>query len=263
MRPRIALAKLLVHAGELLRTLPVVVLRPSDMLESSRLTNEQVADRYQALNVVDRGLTSDELALLEKVAAPIGRVLILGGGGGREAVWFAQQGWQVAAVDLSPHMLQAARDAMAQRQLAFDGWVGDVALAELPGESYDLIWMSTFLYSWILNRKRRIAMLRRIRDALKPGGALVVSFYWHPGARSGPKAVLLRRALAWLTLGNIQYENGDTVLDALDISHAFSTEHELQAELAAGGFDGSDGRSIRVEGIGPGAAVLHKRNADG
>jgi SAM-dependent methyltransferase len=260
MTPRIVLAKLLVRAGELLRTMPVVVLRPSDILECSRLTNEQTATHYAAMNFVDQGLTSDELALLEKVPVRIGRVLILGGGGGREAVWFAQHGWHVAAVDLSPQMLRAAGEAMAQRQFAFDGWLGDVALVELPRESYDLIWMSTFLYSWVLNRKRRIAMLRRIRDALKPGGALVVSFYWHHHARSSPKAVLLRRVFAWLTLGNTGYENGDTVHGTLDISHAFSTEQELQSEFDAGGFDGF-GERIIIGGIGPGAAILRKRES--
>jgi SAM-dependent methyltransferase len=259
MKPRIALAKLLVRAGEFLRTMPVVVLRPSEVREYSRMTNEQTAIHYAAANAADRGLTSDELSLLEKVPTRTGRVLILGGGGGREAVWFAQHGWHVAAVDISSNMLQETRAAMTQRELAFDGWVGDAALVELPRDSYDLVWMSTFLYSWILNRKRRIAMLRRIRDALKPGGALVVSFYWHPHARSGPKAVLLRRVFAWLTLGNIHYENGDTVVSALDISHAFSTEQELQSEFDAGGFESLGDRKISIGGVGPGAAVLRNR----
>ena len=186
-------------------------------------------------------------------------MLILGGGGGREALWFARQGWQVAAVDFSARMLQQTRERMAERQFASSGWVGDIARLDAPPGSFDLVWVSMFLYSTVLNRARRIAMLRRIHDALAPGGVLVVSFHWQPEARSGRTGVMVRKLIAWLTLGNLGYENGDLLFGTLEFRHAFHREQDLCAEFDAGGFEILHGGPIVFHGMGRGGAILRKR----
>jgi SAM-dependent methyltransferase len=205
---------------------------------------------------VDAGLTRDELELWERVPARVGRVLILGGGGGREAVWFARQGWQVAAMDFSAQMLEQARASMAQRQFAFEGWVGDIAHLDAPPESFDLVWVSMFLYSAVLNRQRRLDMLRRIRQSLKPGGALVISFHWQPNARHSSKGVLARKVIAWLTLGNTGFENGDILFGTLEFRHAFGAEQDLCAEFDASGFETL--HLTVFDGMMRGGAVLRK-----
>jgi SAM-dependent methyltransferase len=237
MRFRIALVRFLLRSGEFLRTLPVVVLRPTDMVEWTRQGYERWSRAHRTANDVDAGLTRDELEMWEHVPVRAGRVLILGGGGGREAIWFARQGWQVAAVDFSAQMLEQARASMAQRQFAFEGWGGDIARLDAPRESFDLVWVSMFLYSAVLNRQRRLEMLRRIRQSLKPGGALVISFHWQPNARHSSKGVLALKAIAWLMLGNTGFENGDILFGTLEFRHAFSAEQELRAEFDAGGFE--------------------------
>jgi SAM-dependent methyltransferase len=237
MRFRIALARFLLRAGGFLRMLPVVVLRPADMVDWSRQAYERGSRAYRIANDVDDGLTPDELEMWQRVPVRAGRVLILGGGGGREAVWFARQGWQVAAVDFSAQMLEQARESMAQRQFAFEGWGGDIARLDARRESFDLVWVSMFLYSVVVNRQRRLEMLRRIRQSLKPGGVLVVSFHWQPNARRGSKAVLALKAIAWLMLGNTRFENGDILFGTIEFRHAFSAAQDLQAEFDAGGFE--------------------------
>jgi len=94
-----------------------------------------------------------------------------------------------------------------------------------------------FLYSAVFTRARRVEMLRRISRALRPGGILVVSFHWDPRARRGARAVAARRLVAWLTLGNTGYENGDILSGTLEFRHAFGAEQDLRAEFAAGGFE--------------------------
>ena len=94
-----------------------------------------------------------------------------------------------------------------------------------------------FLYSAVFTRARRVEMLRRISRALRPGGILVVSFHWDPRARRGARAVAARRLVAWLTLGNTGYENGDILFGTLEFRHAFGAEQDLRAEFAAGGFE--------------------------
>lgn len=259
VRPRVALAKLLHRTGELLRSLPVVVLHPRDMVEWSRQTYERGARAYAAENVVDAGLSDDELALWARVPARRGRVLVLGGGGGREALWFARQGCQVAAVDFSAQMLEQTRASLERRGFAFAGHVGDIALLEAPPASFDLVWTSMFLYSAVLNRARRVAMLRRIADALAPGGILVVSFVWEPAARSSRKAVAARKLVAWLTRGNTAYEKGDQMFGTLEFRHTFADENDLRAELDEGGFDLVDDGLVLFAELGRGGAVVRKR----
>jgi SAM-dependent methyltransferase len=237
MRFRIALARFLLRVGEFLHTLPVVVLRPEDMVEWTRQRYERGSRMFASENDVDEGLAHDERTLWDHVSVHAGRILILGGGGGREAIFFARQGLQVAAVDFSSQMLEQARASMAQRQFTFEGWVGDIAHLDAPRESFDLVWTSMFLYSAVLTRARRVEMLQRIRNALKPGGILVVSFHWQPNVWHGSKGVLARKIIAWLTLGNTGFENGDILFGTLEFRHAFCAEQDLRAEFDAGGFE--------------------------
>jgi SAM-dependent methyltransferase len=256
MNIRIRLAHFMIRLGELICSLPVVILRPADMVEWSRQGYERGSNYFQSANDVDAGLTSDELELWKHVPNLSGRVLILGGGGGREAIWFARQGWQVAAMDFSAQMLEQARESMAQHQFPFEGRVGDMAQLETPSESFDLVWISMFLYSSVLNRLRRLEMLHRIWQALKPGGILVISFHWQPGAQHGSKGVLMRKAIAWLTLGNIAFENGDILFGTLEFRHAFDAEQDLHAEFDASGFETL--YLTEFDGMMRGVAVLQK-----
>lgn len=237
MRPRTALARFLLRLSGFLRTLPVVVMRPADMVEFSRQAYERNSRTYGDLNDPDRGLWPDETTLWEEVPRRAGRMLILGGGGGREAIVFARQGLQVTAVDFSHQMLAQAEEHMATRGLDFRGWVGDISLLEAPARSFDVAWISMYLYSVVLTRKRRVQMLRRIRRALTPGGVLVCSFHWDPRARVGRRGELLRKALAWLSLGNTGFENGDILFGSIEFRHAFGREEDLRSEFRAGGFE--------------------------
>jgi SAM-dependent methyltransferase len=253
---RIALARMLLRAGEFLRTLPVVVLRPEEMVEWTRQRYELGSSIYAGASDVESGLTNDERTLWDHAQAHAGRILILGGGGGREAIFFARQGLHVTVIDFSIQMLEQARNSMAQRQFTFEGWVGDIACFDAPHEQYNLVWISMFLYSAVLTRARRVEMLRRIHDSLKPGGVLVVSFHWQPNAWHGSKGFWARKVIAWLTLGNTGFENGDILFGTLEFRHAFRAEQDLRAEFNAGGFEV---RHLSVfEGMMRGGAVLCK-----
>ena len=115
MNLRIRFARLLLSAGKFLQTLPVAVLRPSDMSEWARVRYDRHSAAWNTQNDPDAGLTKDEMTLWEHVPTREDKLLILGGGGGREAIFFARQGWQVTAFDLSAGMLAEARAAMQAR----------------------------------------------------------------------------------------------------------------------------------------------------
>lgn len=237
MRPRIALARFLLRLSAFIKDLPVVVMRPADMVEFSRQAYERGSHTSGTLNDPDAGLSRDEMVLWEYVPCRAGRMLVLGGGGGREAIAFARQGFAVSGVDFSKGMLAQARECMAQRGLDFEGWIGDISQLEAPPESFDVVWISMFLYSVVLGRARRVEMLRRIRKTLKPGGVLVCSFHWDPRARVSRRKERLMKAVAWLTLGNTGFESGDILFGTIEFRHAFSTEEDLRSEFATGGFE--------------------------
>ena len=107
------------------------------------------------------GLLADELAGL-----PPGRALDLGCGAGRTAIWLAEHGWEVTAVDFSDAAL-----AIARAQRADIEWVpADLREYEPEPEAFDLVLV---LYMHMPAGDRR-AILAGATAALAPGGTLVV-----------------------------------------------------------------------------------------
>lgn len=109
--------------------------------------------------------------LVEEVgeAAP-GRALDLACGEGRNAVWLAQQGWEVTGVDFSAAGLDKAR-ALADARGVTVRWIeADVLVWDPPPDAFDLV---AVLYLHLPPRDRR-AVLRRAAGAVRPGGTLLV-----------------------------------------------------------------------------------------
>ena len=79
-------------------------------------------------------------------------------------------------------------------------------------------------------------MLKRIRKALRPGGYFVCQFHWNPKMKLR-KGDLVRKAFAFLTLGNFWYEKGDMLWGNVVFIHAFTSEDELRTEFEEGGFE--------------------------
>ena len=77
MRPRIALGRFLIRLGKFVQSLAVMVMRPDDLVEFGRqmYTRPHNVASWGRPGLVDRGLSPDETALLEKLplAASQGR----------------------------------------------------------------------------------------------------------------------------------------------------------------------------------------------
>lgn len=99
-----------------------------------------------------------------------GRALDLGTGEGRNAVWLAQQGWNVTAVDFSRVALERGA-AIAQRNGVDVEWVhGDLTHYHPPATTFDLV---VVLYLHLAPDARR-ALLEQAAGALRPGGRLLI-----------------------------------------------------------------------------------------
>jgi SAM-dependent methyltransferase len=236
--PRIAGAQLLIRLGRFIQSLAVMFMRPDDLTEFSRrfYAHPSQVKHWTSEEFVAQGLNDLEKALLEKVPLRGGPLLLLGVGGGREAIPLARLGFAVTGVDFVPGMTALARENAARQGLCLETEVQEVSRLQAPEASYDLAWLSNSMYSSIPTRERRVAMLKKIYRALKPGGYFICTFHWEPEARFSPRVEQVRRMFALLTLGNLWYESGDLLWGNAEFIHAFASEAELAAEFAEAGF---------------------------
>jgi SAM-dependent methyltransferase len=101
-----------------------------------------------------------------------GRALDLGCGEGGDAVWLAERGWDVVAVDISDTALGRAREAAENRGVTDRIEFVQVDLSEeFPEGTFDLV-SSQFLHSTV--RLDRTKILANAAAALRSGGLLVI-----------------------------------------------------------------------------------------
>lgn len=103
---------------------------------------------------------------------PLGRALDLGCGEGADALWLAEHGWDVVAVDVSATALQRAAEAASERNLLsrIDFQRHDLN-ETFPHGTFDLISAQYFHSPARLDRE---AVLRRAAERVNPGGVLLI-----------------------------------------------------------------------------------------
>jgi SAM-dependent methyltransferase len=119
-----------------------------------------------------------------RAASGSGRALDLGCGTGRDAVYLAQQGWSVTAVDAVPNALGAARRRSERAGAEVDFRRGDVTRLEDLGldPGYDLVLDRGCFHGLTDDERDRCA---RGVNALAAADAELVMFAFSPG-RHGP-----------------------------------------------------------------------------
>ncbi len=125
-------------------------------------------DRYRDTELVWSGQPNQ---FVERYlsALPPGDAIDLGAGEGRNAVWLAQRGWDVTAVDFSAIGLEKARTMAFEAQVELATVVSDVEDYR-PTRPVDLVLLS---YLQLPDAHQR-RLLRKVRLWLAPGGAVFV-----------------------------------------------------------------------------------------
>lgn len=141
------------------------------MTDAVRDPREFWDEFYGGDDPVWSGRVNIQLAEITADLAP-GRALDLGCGEGADAIWLAEDGWQVVAVDVSANALERARAAAQERQvisrIRFERH--DLSTS-FPAGRFDLV-SAQFLHSPVpLDRE---AALRRAADAVAVGGRLLI-----------------------------------------------------------------------------------------
>jgi len=106
----------------------------------------------------------------EAAGLPPGRALDLGAGEGRNAIWLAERGWTVTAVDFSDVAIAKARAIAETRNLSVQWEVRDLLEYRPDNASFDLV---ILLYIHLPEHERS-TVLAAAAAALAPGGTLLV-----------------------------------------------------------------------------------------
>lgn len=123
----------------------------------------------------DGELSSAERALVEAHVPPGASILDVGTGGGRAALELSRLGYRVTGLDISPVMVELARETAARVGLDVPFDVGDAVALPYGDDSFDA---SAFFCNGIghLPRPDMARCLEELRRVTRPGGAVIVAY---------------------------------------------------------------------------------------
>ncbi len=143
------------------------------------------------------------LASQKHLLKPGQRALAVADGEGRNGVWLAEQGLSVVSVDFSAPAVEKAKKLAAERGVQVDFHVADVMEWDWPVAAFDIV---AAIFIQFATPAQRPRLFQHIKDALKPGGYLILQGYTPKQIEyktGGPSAVenlytepLLREAFA-------------------------------------------------------------------
>lgn len=149
-----------------------------NLTETSDYIDERVYsimwdDRYSAEDYAFGKQPNDFLAEVAASLPKGGRVLCIAEGEGRNAVYLAEQGYQVLAVDSSAVGLNKAKQLAAERGVSIETQVADLAEFAIEENAWDGV-VSIFCH---LPPPVRKALHTKLVMGLRSGGVLVLESY--------------------------------------------------------------------------------------
>lgn len=153
--------------------------------ENRPLDGRYWEEHWQSLGADAIGEAANPYVVAETSGLGRGTALDAGCGAGAEAVWLAEQGWDVTGADISPTALaKARRRAEAAGLGSAVRWVEADLMAWEPGERWDLV-----MTSYAHPPSSQVEFYRRISRWVAPGGTLLVVGHLHgSGVMSGDEA---------------------------------------------------------------------------
>ena len=181
MRPRIKIGRFLVRFGKFVQSLALMVMKPDDLDEYTRqmYSRSNHVDAWSGDEILNRGLYPREEKYLEHIPVKKGSLLLLGVGGGREAIPMAERGFEVTGVDFVPEMVKRAEENALKKGLKINGSVQNISELNFPDSTFDIVWLSYNMYSGVPTRKKRIRMLKKINKILDSNGYFLCQFFWY------------------------------------------------------------------------------------
>ena len=131
-----------------------------------------VWDRIYASGGYDKDPEPEPVSLCEGL--PGGKALDVGAGEGRHALWLAAHRWEVEATDISSEGIARLRKQAEEHGLSVQCHVGSATEQTFAHGTYDLA-LSTGSALNFFKKAEAKAILQRLKNAVKPGGAIYIS----------------------------------------------------------------------------------------
>ncbi len=119
------------------------------------------------------GKEPNDFLKTELADLPAGKILFLGEGEGRNAVYAAKLGWQADAVDFSESAKQKALKLAEENLVSVNYFIADITAFTPPNNFYD----AAALIFVHLPEEERIHVHKKVIDSLKPGGTLILESF--------------------------------------------------------------------------------------
>ncbi|MEO8100565.1 MAG: class I SAM-dependent methyltransferase [Acidobacteriota bacterium] len=190
------------------------------------------------------GLWPSEQELVDRFFEP-GRVLDLGCGVGRVTIPLSTMGFEVVGVDISPAMIDAARELTASEDLSIQYEVGDALDLQFAGNTFDHVIFSNQGWMQIPGASDRLRVLREIHRVLVDGGLFLFSTHSRPSVltdRLWATRWLRWYGGAWLGFDRRGIDFGDLFYRRRDVEQSLEqflhipTRAYIQKVLQAEGF---------------------------
>lgn len=124
--------------------------------------------------------------ILDKLQA--GKILLLGEGEGRNAVYAAEKGWEVDAVDFSDIAREKALKLAAEKSVQINYKITDISTYAPKEQEYDAV---AIIFLHFTEEIREIVHKRAI-SSLKKGGSIIMQIYDKEQIKNGtggPKSI--------------------------------------------------------------------------
>jgi SAM-dependent methyltransferase len=148
---------------------------------------------------------------------PPGRALDVACGEGRNALWLAEQGWDVVGIDFSTVGIDKARRIAEHRDVTVDLRVGDVTEPGAVDGTFDLV-LVAYLH---LPAEQMRPLLEHLERLVSPGGTLLLVGHHVDNLEHGhggpPDPAVLQdpaRLAGWL--GALEVERAEAVTRTVD-----------------------------------------------
>ncbi|MGR3764338.1 class I SAM-dependent methyltransferase [Rossellomorea sp. NS-SX7] len=165
------------NEDELFEMLDSYLRKPDDFWTEFYLDREKKIPFFK--NVPDENLVS----YLSKGHLSSGRVLELGCGPGRNAIYLAKSGWEVDAVDISVTSLQWAEERAEKNGVSIHFIHNNIFSLDVEEGGYDFVYDSGCFHH--IAPHRRLSYLKLINKALKPGGHFALTAFRRGGNLGG------------------------------------------------------------------------------
>ena len=251
------MAMFIMKAVRAFNSFAVVMMRPKEMVDYvKRVYDDENSIHFQAHTegeFVKQGLMRWEETVIDKYIDKKDSFLVLGAGGGREAIALAKRGFKIVGIDSSELMVKAAKENAASEGVKVDFQTADLYGLPFPEKSFTYCLLSCGMYSAIPTRGNRIALLSKLKNILKDNGILIIHFLFNPARKE--RLVKTKKFVARVFKGNLDYKPGDELIPPMHFLRHFKDKEEIASEAQEGGFSIKE---LSIEPYNEGYAVLEK-----